>query len=68
MMNVGCRLFGLTTEEALHARQRQGPRRAGLTWHARGRPAGRLGIWDVESPGELAYRIADLVNPRLRTR
>jgi imidazolonepropionase len=58
-MNMGCTLFGLTPAEALsgvtcHAARALGVKDAGSI--APGMRAD-LAIWDVETPGELAYRI-----------
>jgi len=58
-MNMGCTLFGLTPAEALsgitcHAARALGVKDAGTI--APGMRAD-LAIWDVETPGELAYRI-----------
>ncbi len=58
-MNMGCTLFGLTPAEALsgvtcHAARALGANDAGSI--APGMRAD-LAIWDVETPGELAYRI-----------
>jgi imidazolonepropionase len=61
MMNMACRMFGLTTEEALAAFTRVGARALGFSDRgtlAAGKVAD-FAIWDVAKPGELAYRIAD---------
>ena len=65
MMNMACRMFGLTTEEALAGFTRVGA--SALGFKDRGTiEAGKVAdfaLWDVEKPGEIAYRIAD--NPCL---
>ena len=65
MMNMACRLFGLTTEEALAAFTRVGARALGMT--DRGTiEAGKLAdlaLWDATYPGELSAAIAQ--NPCL---
>jgi len=66
MMNMGCRMFGLTTEEALAAFTRVGAQALGLQSSRGTIEIGKvadLALWDVEKPGELAARIAD--NPCL---
>ena len=66
MMNMGCRLFGLTTEEALAGFTRNGARALGVLGSRGTLEVGKLAdfaIWDVATPGDLAYRIAD--NPCL---
>ncbi len=62
MMNMGCRLFGLTTEEALAGFTRNGARALGVQDSRGTLEVGKLAdfaIWDVATPGDLAYRIAD---------
>jgi imidazolonepropionase len=62
MMNMACRLFGLTTEEALAGFTRNGARALGLLDSRGTLEVGKLAdfaIWEVDEPGELAYRIAD---------
>jgi len=62
MMNMACRLFGLTTEEALLGFTRHGARALGLLDSRGTLEVGKvadLAVWDVAAPGELAYRIAD---------
>jgi imidazolonepropionase len=62
MMHMACRLFGLTTEEALAGFTRNGARALGLHASRGTLEAGKLAdfaIWEVDEPGELAYRIAD---------
>ena len=62
MMNMACRLFGLTTEEALRASPDTEPRPWACSTPAGTLEVGKLAdfaIWDVDKPGELAYRIAD---------
>ena len=58
-MNMGCTLFRMTPEEALAGVTRNAARALGLT--DRGQIASGmradLAVWDVETPGELAYRI-----------
>ena len=65
MMNMACRLFGLTTEEALAAFTRVSARALGLK--DRGTlEAGKvadLALWDARYPGELSAAIAQ--NPCL---
>jgi imidazolonepropionase len=61
-MNMGCRLFGLTTEEALAGFTRNGARALGVLDSRGTLEVGKLAdlvIWDVDTPGDLAYRIAD---------
>ena len=58
-MNMGCTLFRMTPEEALSGVTRNAARALGLTDRgtiAAGMRAD-LAVWDVETPGELAYRI-----------
>lgn len=62
MMNMACRLFGLTTEEALLGFTRHGAKALGVLDSRGTLEVGKLAdfaIWDVDRPGELAYRIAD---------
>jgi imidazolonepropionase len=62
MMNMGCRLFGLTTAEALAGFTRNGAKALGVLDSRGTLEAGKLAdfaIWDVDQPGELAYRLAD---------
>jgi len=62
MMNMACRLFGLTTEEALLGFTRHGAKALGVLDSRGTLEVGKLAdfaIWDVDKPGELAYRIAD---------
>lgn len=62
MMNMGCRLFGLTPEEALAGFTRNGAKALGVLDSRGTLEVGKLAdfaIWDVEQPGDLAYRIAD---------
>jgi imidazolonepropionase len=62
MMNMACRLFGLTTEEALAGFTRNGSKALGLLESRGTLEVGKLAdfaVWDVEQPGELANRIAD---------
>jgi imidazolonepropionase len=58
-MNMGCTLFRMTPEEALAGVTRNAARALGLA--DRGQIAAGmradLAVWDVETPGELAYRI-----------
>ena len=60
MMNMACRLFGLTTEEALAAFTRVSARALGLKDRGtidNGKVAD-FALWDVERPGEIAAAIA----------
>jgi imidazolonepropionase len=62
MMHMGCRLFGLTTEEAVTAFTRNGAKALGVLDSRGTLEVGKLAdfaIWDVDQPGDLAYRIAD---------
>jgi imidazolonepropionase len=62
MMNMACRLFGLTTDEALAGFTRNGAKALGVLDSRGTLEVGKLAdfaIWDVDKPGELAYRIAD---------
>jgi imidazolonepropionase len=62
MMNMACRLFGLTTEEALAGFTRNGAKALGLLDSRGTLEVGKLAdfaVWEVDKPGELAYRIAD---------
>ena len=58
-MNMGCTLFRMTPEEALAGVTHNAARALGLA--DRGQIAvgmrADLAVWDVETPGELAYRI-----------
>ncbi len=58
-MNMGCTLFRMTPEEALAGVTHNAARALGLA--DRGQIAAGmqadLAVWDVETPGELAYRI-----------
>lgn len=58
-MNMGCTLFRMTPEEALAGVTRNAARALGLTDCGQIAPGLRadLAIWDVQAPGELAYRI-----------
>jgi len=58
-MNMACTLFGLTPEEALAGTTRNAARALGLSDTGTVAPgmAADLGVWDVESPGELSYGI-----------
>ncbi len=58
-LNMGCTLFRLTPEEALAGVTVHAARALGLSdcgQVAAGKRAD-LAVWDVESPGELSYRI-----------
>lgn len=60
MMNMACRMFGLTTEEALAAFTRVGARALGFKDRGvieNGKIAD-LALWDVDEPGEIAAAIA----------
>jgi imidazolonepropionase len=62
MMNMACRLFGLTTEEAVAGFTVNGARALGVLGSRGTLEVGKLAdfaVWDVEQPGDLAYRIAD---------
>ena len=62
MMNMACRLFGLTTEEALGGFTRNGAKALGRLGSRGTLEVGKLAdfaVWEVDKPGELAYRIAD---------
>jgi len=62
MTNMACRLFGLTTEEALAGFTRNGARALGVLDSRGTLEVGKLAdlaIWDVDRPGALAYPIAD---------
>jgi imidazolonepropionase len=58
-MNMGCTLFGLTPAEALAGVTCNAARALGVADCGTIAPGqrGDLAIWDVEEPGELAYRI-----------
>jgi len=58
-MNMACTLFRLTPEEALAGTTRHAARALGLTDRGEIRAGLRadLGVWDVETPAELSYRI-----------
>jgi imidazolonepropionase len=61
MMNMGCRLFGLTTEEAVTAFTRNSARALGVLASRGTLEAGKLAdfaIWDVAHPADLPYPIA----------
>lgn len=61
MMHMGCRLFGMTTAEAVHAFTTSAAKALGLeASHGTiaGGKAADLAIWDVADPAELPYRIA----------
>lgn len=62
MMNMACRLFALTTEEAVAGFTVNGARALGVLDSRGTLEPGKLAdfaIWDVDQPGELAYRIGD---------
>jgi imidazolonepropionase len=62
MMNMACRMFGLTTEEALAGFTRNGAKALGVLDSRGTLEVGKLAdfaVWDADKPGELAYRIAD---------
>ncbi|MFV1495783.1 imidazolonepropionase [Phaeobacter sp. JH20_02] len=58
-MNMGCTLFRMTPEEALAGVTRNAARALGLADRGEISAGMRadLAVWDVETPGELAYRI-----------
>lgn len=58
-MNMGCTLFRMTPEEALVGVTRNAAKALGLARRGQISAGMRadLAIWDVETPGELAYRI-----------
>ncbi|KIC14944.1 imidazolonepropionase [Leisingera sp. ANG-Vp] len=58
-MNMGCTLFRMTPEEALAGVTRNAARALGLTDRGQISAGMRadLAVWDVQTPGELAYRI-----------
>ena len=59
-MNMACTLFGLTPAEALAGMTRIGAAALGMADEAGTIEAGKradLCVWEVERPGELAYRI-----------
>ncbi|AUQ76293.1 imidazolonepropionase [Phaeobacter piscinae] len=58
-MNMGCTLFRMTPEEVLAGVTRNAARALGLTDRGQISAGMRadLAVWDVETPGELAYRI-----------
>ncbi len=58
-MNMGCTLFRMTPEEALAGVTRNAARALGVSDAGQIAPGFRadLAIWDVKTPGELAYRI-----------
>ncbi|WP_299348849.1 imidazolonepropionase [uncultured Shimia sp.] len=58
-MNMACTLFRLTPEEALAGVTRNAARALGLSDRGAIAPGLRadLAVWDVKTPGELAYRI-----------
>ncbi|UWR84486.1 imidazolonepropionase [Phaeobacter inhibens] len=58
-MNMGCTLFRMTPEEALAGVTCNAARALGLTDRGQISAGMRadLAVWDVETPGELAYRI-----------
>jgi imidazolonepropionase len=59
MLNMACTLFGLTPEEALAGVTRCAARALGLDDRGVLAPGLRadIALWDIEGPGELAYRI-----------
>jgi imidazolonepropionase len=59
-MNMGCTLFGLAPEEALHGVTRTAAQALGIQNEVGTIEIGKkaeLAIWDVDQPAELAYRI-----------
>jgi len=66
-MNMACTLFRLTPEEALAGMTREAARALGLSDTRGTLEVGKradIAIWDVESPGELSYRVG--FNPLIR--
>ncbi len=66
-MNMACTLFRMTPEEALAGMTREGARALGLLENRGTLEAGKradIALWDVESPGELSYRVG--FNPLIR--
>jgi imidazolonepropionase len=66
-MNMACTLFRMTPEEALAGMTREGARALGVLDDRGTLERGKLAdiaIWDVETPGELAYRVG--FNPLYR--
>ena len=60
MLNMACTLFRLTPEQALAGVTRHAAQALGLSGSHGTLEAGRMAdfaVWDVERPGELAYRI-----------
>jgi imidazolonepropionase len=60
MLNMACTLFRMTPEEALMGVTRHAAQALGLAASHGSLSVGKaadLVLWDVESPGELAYRI-----------
>jgi imidazolonepropionase len=59
MLNMACTLFRMTPEEALRGATRNAARALGLADRGMLAPGLRadLALWDVDAPGELAYRI-----------
>jgi len=67
MLNMACRFFGLTPEEALAGVTREGARALGLEKHYGTLETGKIGdfaVWDIEHPAELAYWLGG--NPCVR--
>lgn len=59
-MNMACTLFRMTPEEALAGMTREGARALGVLADRGTLEPGKradIAIWDVETPGELAYRV-----------
>src|SRR5215831_4068762 len=62
MMNMACRMFGVTTEEAVAGFTRHGAKALGVLDSRGTLEVGKVAdfaIWDADGPGELAYPIAD---------
>lgn len=62
IMNMGCRMFGLTTEEAVAAFTRNSAKALGLGDSRGTLEVGKvadLAIWNIDKPGELTCRIAE---------
>ncbi len=68
MLNMGCRLFGLTPEEALAGVTREGARALGLGHDYGTLQAGKaadFAVWRIDHPAELSYWLGG--NPCVQT-